>query len=101
MKKLSEKRIIIGNAINVELIEKVEHAKRFLGHLDSKAIDSFEEHFMKNEVIKHFKFGKRIVREHIVQLILEEFGVEAFGTKPVLEQNERKHSESSSSRWKN
>lgn len=101
MKRLSEKRIKIGNAINAELLEMTERLLNLLGNIDSSNIDAFEDHFMKNQVIKDNGFGKRIVREHIVEYILDEFGTIAFGTKPVLEQNESKYSKGSTSRRKN
>lgn len=100
--KLSAKRIQIGNAINVELYEMTERALKLLGHLDSKNIDSFEDHFMKNEGIKAGNFGRRIVREHIVNYILEEFnGIEAFGIKSSVEKHESKNPKGRTSRGKN
>ncbi|AIA65035.1 hypothetical protein AVV44_gp203 [Cronobacter phage S13] len=100
--KLSAKRIQIGNAINVELYEMTERALKLLGHVDSSNIDAFEDHFMKNEAIKEGNFGRRIVREHIVQYILEEFGgVEAFGIKSSVEKHESKNPKGSSGRGKN
>lgn len=99
--KLSEKRIIIGNAVNVELLEMTEKALSLLGNIDSSNINSFVEHFMKKDVIKENNFGRGILREHIVQLILEYHGIEAFGVKPVLEKNESKNPKGSASRRKN
>lgn len=99
--KLTAKRIEIGNAINVELYEMTERALKLLGNIDSSNIDAFEDHFMKNEKIKEGSFGRRIVREHIVQFILEEFTIEAFGVKCVVEKNASQNSKGSSGRWKN
>lgn len=101
MAKLSEKRIKIGNAINVELLKMTERALSLLGSIDSSNIDSFEDHFMKNEVIKENKFGRGILREHIVNLILEEYDVDAFGLKSVVEKHESKNPKGSTGRWKN
>ena len=101
MAKLSEKRIKIGNAVNVELLNMTERALSLLGNIDSSNIDSFVEHFMKNEVIKQYNFGRGILREHIVNLILEEHGIDAFGLKPVVEKHESKNPKGRTSRGKN
>lgn len=98
--KLSEKRIAIGNIINVELDAMCERALNLLGNIDSTNIDTFESHFMNNEKIRENNFGKRIIREHIVQYILEEFGVKAFGLNSVGK-NESKNSQSRARGWEN
>lgn len=98
--KLSEKRIKIGNAVNVELYEMTERAIKLIGSIDSSNIDSFVETFMKKDAIKENNFGRGIVREHIVQYILQEFGIEAFGVTCILEKNEGKNSKGSTSRRK-
>ncbi|QHJ78897.1 MAG: hypothetical protein [Caudoviricetes sp.] len=101
--KLSQKRIQIGNAVNVELIEMTERALSLLGHIDDTNIDSFVEHFYSKDVIKNLSIGRGILREHIVQLILSlpEFGVEAFGIKPVVEPHESTNPKGSTGRGKN